>query len=282
MREEGRGSGSPRWLVVQPRDERLNAPLTVSVVRSSGGEVSALEVRSDGGSSERARPHCLYESESGLVSSLEGEEVGRTQDARGVTTVWRFDTPASRRPRRVIVTYDEEPTTYEAALPLLATAEVGFAMEEGARGSSLSDAERDELETERLLQLEHLGLPAMSLARYAQVTAEMSWGTEREAVLAKNGLTEHEWMVQEVAWMNRIADSAQHGNGQLAEQMASSCVAAQDALAVEQGAVSEEDYHALVVALREADDPTEVLRSRDIGIGKWVQAERTYGGSVPR
>jgi hypothetical protein len=94
----------------------------------------------------------------------------------------------------------------------------------------VEDDERDELLAARceLLCAEHGVDPALTMEQYAAVAAALSHsGEPRADVLERHDLTEDAWLLEERAWLDRIAEAAGKGDTSIAEELARLTLAAQ-------------------------------------------------------
>jgi hypothetical protein len=110
-------------------------------------------------------------------------------------------------------------------------------LEDVTRGRMLQDVERDlmrgrfaravteaevdvpanavdhEVELARYRSLELTPNPALSLERYAEISSEMAAKSEpRAAILARNGLDETLWLIEERAWLERVGRAMSRGD----------------------------------------------------------------------
>ncbi|MBK8259158.1 MAG: DUF2169 domain-containing protein [Polyangiaceae bacterium] len=120
--------------------------------------------------------------------------------------------------------------------------------------------------------------PTLSLAAYAQITAELAEGkASRKEVLLPHGYSEITFLVEEKAWLSQIADAAMKGNTDLAAQYGELFVAAQDSLAApNEGQETLEAYVTLKVDVEDAIDPAKVLSDNKMTLAAWMRMDRRW------
>lgn len=120
--------------------------------------------------------------------------------------------------------------------------------------------------------------PRIPLAKYAQISAFLAEQVEpRKAVLLAAGLDEDRWVVEERAWLEKMADDAVHGDGSVAARYGEMFVAAQDGLAPpDEAALGIDDYVELRLAVEEADDPAKSLAQRGRSLASWLRIDRRW------
>jgi hypothetical protein len=113
----------------------------------------------------------------------------------------------------------------------------------------------------------------LSLAEYAALSAELAEKRETpEQVLARHDLDPHLWIVEERAWLERIADSAMAGDGTLAAEYGEEFSKAQAALAAPREAdFTFEDYLHVLADMEFVDNPMEYLEKRELTIPAWMR-----------
>lgn len=177
--------------------------------------------------------------------------------------------------------------------PHAAPAPAGEVRRKAARGRVSMAAEEEELshgpvteaEEDRLMiaRYELWGSarapdPQMPLGDYARISAELAEQREPRAdTLRRHGLTEDAWVVEERAWLEAMAASASRGDATTVVAYGQLYVAAQDALAAPgEERRTLEDFAALKVALRGADDAAAVLAGWPVTLPAWMRLERRW------
>jgi hypothetical protein len=120
--------------------------------------------------------------------------------------------------------------------------------------------------------------PRLPLSRFARISAELAEDRkERHAVLARHGIVERTWELEERAWLERMAvESLREGPttaavyGQLFTQH-------QDTLGTEAEArISVEDYANVRFAMDVSPDPAEVLEQVEWSLARYGRVERRW------
>ncbi len=124
--------------------------------------------------------------------------------------------------------------------------------------------------------------PELTLAEYAGVSAELAERREPAGeVLARYGLDEHRWAVEERAWLERLGQAAADGDASLALEYGALFVAAQDALArPEEASIVLDEYVALRARVETAEDPARALADRRTTLPEWLRLDRRFRASA--
>lgn len=85
----------------------------------------------------------------------------------------------------------------------------------GGAPSPLTDGRDIELELARYQTFDRSPEPLLSLADYARVTAEILGADDRAAVLARHGMNDDDWMLEERGWMERVGRAMARGDLEL-------------------------------------------------------------------
>lgn len=141
----------------------------------------------------------------------------------------------------------------------------------------LDPAEIEELRAARFeAWAEDAPEPMISLEQYAELSAELSeWPDQRADTLRRHDLDEDGWVVEERAWLEKMADGATEGDGTLAADYGERFMKAQDGLArpeeLDRGI---DEYAAIFVAMEVARDPMKALSARGITLPVWLRLDR--------
>ncbi len=120
--------------------------------------------------------------------------------------------------------------------------------------------------------------PRVPLPRFAAIAAELAEDPRaRGRVLARHEISERTWMIEERAWLERMAVLAMKGDPATAAIYGQLFAEAQDALGTETEArVSLDDFAAALVALDRAHDPTEALEQLGWTLPFYARVERRW------
>lgn len=120
--------------------------------------------------------------------------------------------------------------------------------------------------------------PSIALERYADISAELAEQREpREDILKRWELDEDRWVVEERAWLERMADDASRGDGEAAAKYGELFMAAQAKLTrPEELDKTMRDWLNVHVALERAADPNEVFEKHDVSLAEWMRLDRRW------
>lgn len=120
--------------------------------------------------------------------------------------------------------------------------------------------------------------PSISLERYAEISAELAEQREpREDILKRCDLGDDRWVVEERAWLERMADDASRGDGETAAKYGELFMAAQAKLTrPEELDKTMRDWLSVHVALERAADPNEVFEKHDVSLAEWMRLDRRW------
>lgn len=232
----------------------------------------------------RASPRVLV-SMRGVPADMEAQMVADTlwidTDRELCVLVYRGMLPAPRADRvtRIAVSMESEARSWDEILRSAARGAFGMsATAENESGAPLDDEERDRITEARteLVLGEVPPEPALTLDEYARAGAELAEKREaRGDVLARHGLNETAWMVEERAWLEAMAEGARDGDGTLTAEYGEKFVAAQDALAEPHEAQrTHADWAEITAALEAAADVSKELGRRGLTLSEWMRLDR--------
>lgn len=117
--------------------------------------------------------------------------------------------------------------------------------------------------------------PRMPLPTYTRIAAELAeQPSQRGDLLRRHDLTEDQWMVEERAWLERVAKESMAGEHALAAAYGTLLEEAQKALAApEEADVTLRRYAEVRVALEGAADPSEVLEAAKWTVPRYARIE---------
>jgi hypothetical protein len=126
--------------------------------------------------------------------------------------------------------------------------------------------------------------PRIPIDRFARVGAELAEDPRaKPTVLDANGFTERTWMIEERAWLERIAKRSLSSGPELAARYGHLFALEQDRLGTaEEKAISLEDYAAVRAALEAAVDPSEVLEQVGWALPRYARVERRWLAEAER
>lgn len=208
-----------------------------------------------------------------------------TLDFRGLVALREHDSV-----EMLIVTLEpaREPRSIHAIRAALARGWFGFAATETSPSPDpepgTDEPERVERARWEARAAEEPAEPGMPLETYARISAELAEKREPRAdVLARHGLDEGAYFVEERAWLQAIARLAMDGDATLAARYGELFVQAQDALATpEEEASTMADYARLTVALESADEPHRVLETHGLALAAWMRLDRRFQRELAR
>ena len=118
----------------------------------------------------------------------------------------------------------------------------------------------------------------LSLAAYAQISAELAERPkERAATLARHGLDEDAFTVEERGWLELLGKQALDGNAELAESFSNLFVAAQDDLAGEAEKQQTLDHYLPIHhGMTAAEDPEAALAAHELTLSQWLRMQRRW------
>ncbi len=143
-------------------------------------------------------------------------------------------------------------------------------------GREPDPAAAEVLHVARFEAMEVAAAPELDIRTYARISAELAEGRPpREQVLAKHGLTEEAWAVEERAHVQLLADRANYGDVENAVVFGDAFVAAQEELADPREADWTVEQHGLLTAQLEStrDVPT-TLADHGLVLGAYLRIER--------
>jgi hypothetical protein len=195
---------------------------------------------------------------------------------------WRgaFEVDRSRDVDRLVVSMERAGAerTPEARRAALQRGRFGFA---ASMDDPLGHDARDERERDRIAMARYATWqsaappPRLSLERYATLAATLADRSDRRAAtLQDHGLDEDRFLVEERAWLEKIARSAMDGDAGPANELGERYLAAQAALDTPD--LSMADYAELAVAIDRADVPDEALKARGLSLPQWMRIERKW------
>lgn len=120
--------------------------------------------------------------------------------------------------------------------------------------------------------------PSIPIEQYAAISAELVERPDRRAdMLKRYDFDENSWTVEERAWLERIAEMAERGDGSLAAEFGSLFLAAQDRLArPEEASVTIDEYVESLVAIETMGDAAKVLATRGLTLAQWMRVDRRW------
>lgn len=120
--------------------------------------------------------------------------------------------------------------------------------------------------------------PRTTIAAYARVAAELAERREPAAqTLARHGLDEERWMLEERAWLEAIAAAAERGDATLAGELGEHFTAAQRQLAAPAEAERTlADYADIRAALERSADPMLLLGARGMSLPAWIRLDARW------
>jgi hypothetical protein len=226
----------------------------------------------------------------GVPGDMEARMVADTlwvdTDRELCVIVYRGMLPSPRAERVARIAVSLEPWREDAGvrswariLRSAARGAIGMsATPEHESSAPLNDDERDRIAAARadLVLGEVPPEPALSLDDYARVGATLAEKREGRAdVLARHGLDETAWMIEERAWLSTMAQQAQDGDGTLTAEYGEKFVAAQDALAEPHEAErTHADWAEIAAAIEAAPDVSKELGRRGLTLSEWMRLDR--------
>lgn len=123
--------------------------------------------------------------------------------------------------------------------------------------------------------------PVIPLDLYAVISAELGEKKEPRAdTLARHGLDEDDWTIEERAWSSTMASASAEDDGALLVEFAQLLVAAQEDLGTPQESkITLADYARLLVAM-EREPPARVLHAARMTLPAWMRLDRRFGGAA--
>lgn len=120
--------------------------------------------------------------------------------------------------------------------------------------------------------------PRIPLPRFATIAAELAEDPRARArVLERHQLADRTWMIEERAWLERMAVLAMKGDPATAAIYGQLFAHAQDALGTEAEAqVTLDDFAAALVSIDRAQDPTEALEQLGWTLPFYARVERRW------
>lgn len=204
-------------------------------------------------------------------------------DTETFVIVWRgmIGTPRGKSVARIAVSIEEEGEPRDWPTILRSAARGTFRMSVGPDGGSpepVDEDERDRIAAARadLTLGEVPPEPLLTVDDYTRISAELAEKREPRAdVLARAGLDETTWTVEERAWLEAMADRAQHGDGTLTAEIGEKFMAAQDALADPSEAKrTRADWAEITALLEVAEDVQKELDRRKLTLPVWMRLHR--------
>ncbi len=163
------------------------------------------------------RPVVIYESPEGsfLVEMVLDTALLDT-DACLLCLTWRGEAPLRAGQffsERIVVSLEEvPPRPLEDVMRGVQRGHFGYAVEEPDLVTPpVVDPHDPRILLARLSTYDVRPEPMLALDDYATVAAELSSAEDRAAVLGRHGLVEDTWLLEERAWLERIADAMQAG-----------------------------------------------------------------------
>lgn len=231
-------------------------------------------------------PLCVVSWGQGLVSEvvLRCDTVWIDTDRDVVVLVWRAPLEQDDEVEQLLVSMEAASrarTVSEVRRPL-ARGRFAFAAERGHTAMA-PRVGTDEPDRARIGCFEALGElegpePTIALERYAAVSAELAEQREpRGDILKRHGFGEDAWLIEERAWLERMADDASRGDGELAARYGELFMAAQAVLTKpEELERTMSDWLSVQVALERAADPNEVFEKHDLTLAEWMRLDRRW------
>lgn len=122
--------------------------------------------------------------------------------------------------------------------------------------------------------------PSLPLAEYAQLAALLAEQPDaRSTTLARHGLDEDRFMIEERAWLERMARAAGDGDATLADEFGKLHAEARDRAALPTD-LDLSGYARLSVKLDLAEDPAAVLRDQGLSIPQWMRVDDRWTRSA--
>jgi hypothetical protein len=123
--------------------------------------------------------------------------------------------------------------------------------------------------------------PVIPLDLYAVISAELGEKKEPRAdTLARHGLAEDDWTIEERAWSSAMASASAEDDGALLVEFAQLLVAAQEGLGTpHESKTTLVDYARLLVAM-EREPPARVLQAARMTLPAWMRLDRRFGGAA--
>jgi len=202
--------------------------------------------------------------------------------------LWRgiLPLPASeaRQIDRMIVTLEDSqhPRDVAAIEREVGRGRFHYAVEEDDLPEGPPAVDDDALVFTKLRAREPTPEPTITLEVYAEVSAELAEQREpRNEVLRRHGFDEAIWLLEERAWLSRMAaaTTGQAGAGglELAMRYGELYLAAQERLAdPAEAKLTVDQYAELKVSLDEARDPADVLRAHELSLPAWMRIDRRW------
>lgn len=124
--------------------------------------------------------------------------------------------------------------------------------------------------------------PTLTLAAYAAVAAAVTEGREsRSAVLARHQLDEETFMLEERAWLEKMAAGVDRGDATTAHRFGELFLAEQERLADPVEATRTlDDFLELELALERSDEPQRVLSERGVRPAEWMRLDRRFSSAA--
>lgn len=272
---------------------RVAAPASQRVARLEADAVLELDGLSPGGGRcalalPGIRPRAVVEAEHDDVVELACDTLWIDTDTTTVVLVWRGEVPLAgpRAAKRIVVWIDRpgEPRTAAEVHRSLARGRFSFAVEQEDLAGKVEPPDPALLTMARYEAWSETPEPTISLEAYAVLSATLAEKRgDRAELLARHDLDEDGWVVEERAWLERMAEAAGRGDGSLAEAYGTSFVATQDGLAdPSEAARSLDDYAALKVAVEHAKDPSKALVERGMSVSAWMRLDRRFSEAASR
>jgi hypothetical protein len=125
--------------------------------------------------------------------------------------------------------------------------------------------------------------PTLPLERYAAISAELGEQREpRAETLARHGLDEDGWTLEERGWIEAIAAGGVEGEGSLAATYGAAFVAAQERLALPAEQERSLADYARISVLMERRDPGKVLADEKLSLPVWMRLDRRISAAAER
>ncbi len=124
--------------------------------------------------------------------------------------------------------------------------------------------------------------PRMELDRYAEIHADLAERPRhRTEVLREHGLAETGWLVEERAWLERMAADAMRGDPGVATAFGALFVEAQDALVTPRETdMPLDEYARIAVIFDHAEEPIEALAGEKLTLAQWMRLGRIWAERV--
>lgn len=151
---------------------------------------------------------------------------------------------------------------------------------DGTALAELPDIPAEDLMAARYPLWDQSPEPARSVEAYAQITAELMEEREpRAETLARHGLDETEWGLEERAWLEKMG--ADVGSGALAARVTELLIAAQDALAApHEASRTIDDYVPVRAAVDRGADTHAALALFEMSMPEWLRLDRRISAAA--